>query len=47
MLGVFIGLYFILYTRRRWFWVGNLITIAGLLTFFIWLVPDNGKYYTI
>ncbi|XP_037924364.1 solute carrier family 22 member 7-like [Hermetia illucens] len=43
MIGVFGGLYFILYTRRRWLWVGYCITIAGFLTFFIWTVPSTMK----
>lgn len=43
MVGVFIGLYMILYTRRHWRWAGNLMTICSLITYLIWLLPETGK----
>jgi len=46
MVGVFVGLYLILYTRRHWRWAGNLMIIAGLSTYLIWLLPETGKYYS-
>ncbi|KAH8360014.1 hypothetical protein KR093_010188 [Drosophila rubida] len=43
MVGVFVGLYFILYTRRYWRWAGNLMIVAGLCTYFVWLLPDTDR----
>ncbi|XP_050322366.1 solute carrier family 22 member 3 [Bactrocera neohumeralis] len=43
VLGIFIGLYLILYTRRRWLWCGQLLTLAGAVTFLIWTVPNTLK----
>ncbi|KAH8278442.1 hypothetical protein KR018_003393 [Drosophila ironensis] len=43
MVGVFIGLYMILYTRRHWRWAGNLMTIISLLTYLIWLLPETER----
>lgn len=43
MIGVFLGLALILYTRRRWLWVGYIMTAAGLLTYMVWLVPHKSK----
>ncbi|KAH8256461.1 hypothetical protein KR032_008922 [Drosophila birchii] len=43
MVGVFVGLYMILYTRRHWRWAGNLMIIAGLSTYLIWLLPETER----
>ncbi|XP_036322613.1 solute carrier family 22 member 3 [Rhagoletis pomonella] len=43
ILGIFLGLYFILYTRRRWLWCGQLMIVAGTVTYLIWLVPSSLK----
>ncbi|KAH8250183.1 hypothetical protein KR026_007095, partial [Drosophila bipectinata] len=43
MVGVFIGLYMILYTRRHWRWAGNLMTICSLITYLIWLLPETER----
>ncbi|EDV90843.1 solute carrier family 22 member 1 [Drosophila grimshawi] len=43
MIGVFVGLYFILYTRRYWRWAGNLMIIAGLCTYLVWLLPEPDR----
>ncbi|XP_037728838.1 solute carrier family 22 member 19 isoform X1 [Drosophila subpulchrella] len=43
MVGVFVGLYLILYTRRHWRWAGNLMIIAGLSTYLIWLLPETER----
>ncbi|XP_001996921.2 organic cation transporter protein [Drosophila grimshawi] len=43
MIGVFVGLYFILYTRRYWRWAGNLMIIAGLCTYLVWLLPETDR----
>ncbi|XP_030374193.1 solute carrier family 22 member 3 [Scaptodrosophila lebanonensis] len=43
MLGLFVGLYFILYTRRHWRWAGNLMIIAGLCNYFVWLLPNTPR----
>ncbi|KAL9891083.1 solute carrier family 22 member 3 isoform 1-T1 [Glossina fuscipes fuscipes] len=43
MLGVFLGLYLILYTRHRWLWSGYLVLTSGFITYFIWLVPSSIK----
>ncbi|KAH8420773.1 hypothetical protein KR222_004332 [Zaprionus bogoriensis] len=43
MVGVFVGLYFILYTRRYWRWAGNLMIAAGFCTYFVWLLPESDR----
>ncbi|XP_075166019.1 solute carrier family 22 member 3-like [Haematobia irritans] len=43
MLGIFLGLYLILYTRHRWLWSGYLMIFAGLITYFVWFIPDTVK----
>lgn len=44
VVGMFIGLYLILYTRRKWIWVGILNVIAGLCTYTVWLIPSTSNY---
>lgn len=46
MVGVFVGLYFILYTRRYWRWAGNLMIVAGFCTYLVWLLPETGMIPT-
>lgn len=41
IVGVFIGLYLILYTRRRWLWSGLLSITSGILGYFTWLIPET------
>ncbi|XP_017846044.1 solute carrier family 22 member 1 [Drosophila busckii] len=43
MLGLFMGLYFILYTRRYWRWAGTLMIFAGLCTYLVWLLPESER----
>ncbi|XP_034485849.1 solute carrier family 22 member 19 [Drosophila innubila] len=43
MVGVFVGLYFILYTRRYFRWAGNLMIVAGLCTYLVWLLPESDR----
>ncbi|XP_067615966.1 uncharacterized protein [Eurosta solidaginis] len=43
ILGIYLGLYFILYTRRRWLWCGELMIGSGAVTFLIWCVPSSLK----
>ncbi|XP_017856517.1 PREDICTED: solute carrier family 22 member 7 [Drosophila arizonae] len=43
MVGLFVGLYFILYTRRYWRWAGNLMIVAGLCTYLVWLLPETDR----
>ncbi|XP_064547827.1 solute carrier family 22 member 1 [Drosophila montana] len=43
MLGVFVGLYLILYTRRYWRWAGNLMIVAGFCTYLVWLLPESDR----
>lgn len=43
MFGVFIGMYLILYTRRRWLWTGMFSMAAGVLAYLTWLIPENRK----
>lgn len=43
MFGVFIGMYLILYTRRRWLWTGLFSMAAGVLAYLTWLIPENRK----
>lgn len=46
IIGVFIGLYLILYTRRRWLWSGVLSITSGVLAYFTWLIPETREYTT-
>ncbi|BFF89375.1 solute carrier family 22 member 8 [Drosophila madeirensis] len=43
MVGVFVGLYMILYTRRHWRWAGNLMIVASLSTYLVWLLPETER----
>ncbi|XP_037040820.1 organic cation transporter protein-like [Bradysia coprophila] len=43
LIGMFIGLYLIMYTRRKWIWVGFLNMAAGLCTYSVWLIPSTIK----
>ncbi|XP_037807316.1 solute carrier family 22 member 3 [Lucilia sericata] len=43
MLGVFLGLYLILYTRHHWLWCGYVMMLAGFITYLIWFIPDTIK----
>ncbi|XP_055904665.1 solute carrier family 22 member 3 [Eupeodes corollae] len=43
MIGVLIGLYLILYTKRHWLWAGLSMIITGLFAYFIWLIPEHLK----
>lgn len=43
LIGMLIGLYLILYTRRKWIWVGILNAIAGLCTYTVWLIPPTSN----
>lgn len=43
MFGVFIGMYLILYTRRRWLWTGLFSISAGVLAYLTWFIPDDRK----
>ncbi|XP_059217738.1 steroid transmembrane transporter SLC22A24 [Stomoxys calcitrans] len=43
MLGIFLGLYLLLYTRHRWLWSGYLMLFAGIITYFVWFIPDSVK----
>lgn len=43
ILGVFIGMYLILYTRRRWLWAGSLGILSGIMAYFTWFIPENRK----
>ncbi|XP_031635392.1 solute carrier family 22 member 8-like [Contarinia nasturtii] len=39
ILGVFVGLILILYTRRKWLYTGLFNIIAGLIAYSAWLIP--------
>lgn len=41
IVGVFIAMYLILYTRRRWLWSGILSITSGVLAYFTWLIPET------
>lgn len=41
MAGAFIGLYLILYTRRKWLWSGIFSIVAGLFAYLTWCIPEN------
>ena len=43
IIGVFIGIYIVLYTSRRWLWAGGSGIITGLLAYFIWFIPRTSK----
>lgn len=46
IIGVFIGMYIVLYTSRRWLWAGSTAIITGLLGYFIWFIPRTSKQLT-
>ncbi|XP_055850560.1 solute carrier family 22 member 3 [Episyrphus balteatus] len=41
MVGVILGLFLILYTKRHWLWAGISMISTGLLAYLIWLIPSN------
>lgn len=41
IIGVFIGLYFILYTTQKWLWTGLFNIIAGCICYLAWLIPPE------
>lgn len=41
ILGVFIGIYLVLYTRRRWLWSGLFGIVSGTLAYFSWFIPQT------
>lgn len=43
ILGVCIGMYLVLYTRRRWLWAGALGIACGCLAYLTWLIPETCK----
>lgn len=43
IVGVFIGLYLILYTKRRWLWSGILSITAGSVAYLSWMIPNDCK----
>lgn len=43
IIGTFIGLYLILYTRRKWIWVGCLNIVTGLCTYSVWFIPSTSN----
>lgn len=43
IVGVFIGMYLVLYTSRRWLWAGVIAITCGCLAYFTWLIPETCK----
>lgn len=43
ILGVFFGIYFALYTARRWLWAGLSGIACGCLAYFTWFIPETCK----
>lgn len=43
IVGVFIGMYLILYTRRRWLWTGIISITAGSFAYLTWMIPNDCK----
>lgn len=41
--GVLVGMYLVLYTRRRWLWSGLLSIASGCLAYFTWFIPETCK----
>lgn len=41
IIGVFIGLFLILWTERKWFWAGLFNIVASLITCLVWVTPDD------
>lgn len=41
IIGVFIGIYFVLYTSRRWLWAGLSGIASGFLAYFTWFIPQT------
>lgn len=44
ILGVFIGMYLVLYTQRRWLWAGLFGIVSGVLAYFTWFIPETRMY---
>lgn len=42
--GVFIGLFLILKTTRKWMWTGIFNILAGFVALTVWLVPKTRKF---
>lgn len=43
IVGVFVGLYLILYTRRKWLWTGMMSIATGLFANLAWSIPEHRK----
>lgn len=43
IIGVFIGMYIVLYTSRRWLWAGASGIVTGLLGYLIWFIPRTSN----
>lgn len=41
IIGVYIGMYLVLYTRRRWLWSGLMSIACGCLAYSAWLIPHT------
>lgn len=41
IIGVFLGLSLILWTKQKWFWAGVLNIVASLITCLIWITPED------
>lgn len=44
MIGAFTGLFFIMFTKRKWLWTGLFNVFAGLAAFSAWWIPVDGKF---
>lgn len=44
IIGVFVGLYLILYTKKKWLYVGVFNVFGGFVAYFAWFIPPNSKF---
>lgn len=44
IIGVFVGLFLILYTKKKWFLAGWFNLFAGFVAYFAWFIPPHCKY---
>lgn len=45
IIGTFFGYYFIMCTTRKWMWTSLFNMIGGLVSFTVWIIPPESKFY--
>lgn len=48
IIGVFVGLFLILYTSNKWLWTGLFNIVAGCIAYTAWIIPSDSEliYFT-